>query len=103
MAQGHCNGCCCHYNLHCASFRYFGAWLESRAPLILCGPPGSGKTVTLTSVLQSLQSVVLASLNFSLRTTPELIMKTFAQYCAYVRKGKDVFLSLLKVSARTAG
>lgn len=23
-----------------------GAWLESRSPLILCGPPGSGKTMT---------------------------------------------------------
>jgi dynein heavy chain 1, cytosolic len=69
-----------------------GAWLESRAPLILCGPPGSGKTMTLTSVLQSVQGVVLASLNFSSRTTPDLIMKTFAQYCTYVRKGKDVVL-----------
>eukprot|EP00580_Thalassiosira_gravida_P013013 CAMPEP_0201649336 /NCGR_PEP_ID=MMETSP0493-20130528/39238_1 /ASSEMBLY_ACC=CAM_ASM_000838 /TAXON_ID=420259 /ORGANISM="Thalassiosira gravida, Strain GMp14c1" /LENGTH=1668 /DNA_ID=CAMNT_0048125185 /DNA_START=87 /DNA_END=5093 /DNA_ORIENTATION=- len=48
--------------------------------------------MTLTSVLQSVQGVVLASLNFSSRTTPELIMKTFAQYCTYVRKGKDVVL-----------
>jgi len=69
-----------------------GAWLNSRRPLILCGPPGSGKTMTLTSVLQSVQGVVLASLNFSSRTTPEIILKTFAQYCTYVRKGKDIVL-----------
>jgi dynein heavy chain 1, cytosolic len=69
-----------------------GAWLNSRRPLILCGPPGSGKTMTLTSVLQSVQGVVLASLNFSSRTTPEIILKTFAQYCTYVRKGKDLVL-----------
>lgn len=56
-----------------------GAWLESRSPLILCGPPGSGKTMTLTSVLQSVQGIVLANLNFSSRSTPEIIMKTFAQ------------------------
>jgi dynein heavy chain 1 len=69
-----------------------GAWLNSRKPLILCGPPGSGKTMTLTSVLQSIQGVVLASLNFSSRTTPEIILKTFSQYCSYIRRGRDVVL-----------
>lgn len=69
-----------------------GAWLSRRIPLVLCGPPGSGKTMSLTSVLQSVQGVVLANLNFSSRTTPEIILKTFAQYCSYVRRGKDIFL-----------
>jgi dynein heavy chain 1 len=68
------------------------AWLDRRIPLVLCGPPGSGKTMTLTSVLQSVQGVVLASLNFSSRTTPEIILKTFTQYCSYVRRGKDIYL-----------
>lgn len=69
-----------------------GAWLARRIPLVLCGPPGSGKTMTLISVLQSIQGVVLANLNFSSRTTPEIILKTFAQYCSYVRRGKDLYL-----------
>ena len=69
-----------------------GAWLSRRIPLVLCGPPGSGKTMSLTSVLQSIQGVVLANLNFSSRTTPEIILKTFAQYCTYVRRGKDTYL-----------
>lgn len=69
-----------------------GSWLSSRMPLILCGPPGSGKTMTLTSVLQNMQGIILASLNFSSRTTPDIILKTFDQYCAYVRKGKDIIL-----------
>ena len=69
-----------------------GAWLDSRIPLVLCGPPGSGKTMTLTSVLQSVQGVVLTNLNFSSRTTPEIILKVFQQYCNYVRRGKDVVL-----------
>eukprot|EP00522_Entomoneis_paludosa_P000277 CAMPEP_0172474334 /NCGR_PEP_ID=MMETSP1065-20121228/69303_1 /TAXON_ID=265537 /ORGANISM="Amphiprora paludosa, Strain CCMP125" /LENGTH=4205 /DNA_ID=CAMNT_0013232513 /DNA_START=82 /DNA_END=12699 /DNA_ORIENTATION=- len=68
------------------------AWLNRRVPLVLCGPPGSGKTMTLTNVLQSVQGCVLASLNFSSRTTPELILKTFSQYCSYVRRGKDIYL-----------
>jgi len=48
--------------------------------------------MTLTNVLQSLEGVILASLNFSSRTTPEIILKVFAQYCAYVRRGKDIVL-----------
>ena len=52
------------------------------------GPPGSGKTMTLTSVLTTLPHMELASLNFSSSTTPELILKTFEQYCTY-RSTKD--------------
>lgn len=48
--------------------------------------------MTLSNVLESIQGVVLATLNFSSRTTPELILKTFSQYCSYVRRGKDIFL-----------
>jgi dynein heavy chain 1 len=61
------------------------AWLSTRRPLILCGPPGSGKTMTLTSTLQALPDIVLAPLNFSSGTTPDLILKTFHQHCEYVR------------------
>ena len=60
------------------------AWLLSRKPLILCGPPGSGKTMTLTSVLENIPEFILASLNFSSGTTPDLILKTFSQYCEIV-------------------
>jgi len=48
--------------------------------------------MTLTSVVQSFQGIVLASLNFSSRTTPEIILKTFSQYCSYLRRGKDIYL-----------
>jgi dynein heavy chain 1, cytosolic len=48
--------------------------------------------MTLTSVLQSIQGVVLTSLNFSSRTTPEIILKIFSQYCSYVRRGKRIYL-----------
>ena len=68
------------------------AWLDSRRPLILCGPPGSGKTMTLSSVLQSMEGVVLVNLNFSSRTTPDMILKVFQQYCKYVRRGKEIYL-----------
>ncbi len=34
----------------------------------------------------------MTSLNFSSRTTPEIILKIFQQYCSYVRRGKDIVL-----------
>jgi len=68
------------------------AWLASRQPFLLCGPPGSGKSMTLTSALRSLPDVVLASLNFSSGTGPDLLLKTFVQYCEYVRTPRGVVL-----------
>ena len=40
--------------------------------------------MTLTSVLESMPDLVLAALNFSSNTTPDLLLKTFAQYCEVV-------------------
>ena len=68
------------------------AWLAARAPLVLCGPPGSGKTMTLSATLGSMPGLVLASLDFSRDTTPDLVLKTFAQYCEYVKTARGVVL-----------
>lgn len=97
-------------------------WLAEHKPLVLCGPPGSGKTMTLFSALRALPDMEvkgqgraaglggrgrdrppttpLASallqvvgLNFSSATTPELLLKTFDHYCEYRRTPNGVVLA----------
>ncbi|KZF19340.1 dynein heavy chain [Xylona heveae TC161] len=69
------------------------SWLAEHKPLLLCGPPGSGKTMTLFSALRKLPNMEVVGLNFSSATTPELIIKTFEQYCEYRKSLNGVILS----------
>eukprot|EP01116_Phalansterium_solitarium_P005286 TRINITY_DN1679_c0_g1_i1.p1 TRINITY_DN1679_c0_g1~~TRINITY_DN1679_c0_g1_i1.p1 ORF type:complete len:4594 (-),score=1709.56 TRINITY_DN1679_c0_g1_i1:318-14099(-) len=64
------------------------SWLAEHRPLLLCGPPGSGKTMTLTNALNQFPDFEVLSLNFSSATTPALIMKTFEHHCEYKRTPK---------------
>lgn len=66
--------------------------LAEHKPLILCGPPGSGKTMTLFSSLRSLTNMQVVGLNFSSATTPELLLKTFDHYCIHERTPNGVVL-----------
>lgn len=57
------------------------SWLRSCMPVVLCGPPGSGKTMSLTAVLRGSTQYESVFLNFSSATSPETILKTLEQYC----------------------
>ncbi|XP_065175263.1 cytoplasmic dynein 1 heavy chain 1-like [Sycon ciliatum] len=72
-------------------------WLSGHKPLVLCGPPGSGKTMTLLSALRALPDMEVVSLNFSSATTPELLLKTFDHYCEYRRTPNGVVLSPIQL------
>ena len=69
------------------------SWLAEHKPLVLCGPPGSGKTMTLFSALRKLPNMEVAALNFSSATTPDLLLKTFDQYCEYRKTLNGVIMS----------
>jgi dynein heavy chain 1 len=73
-------------------------WLGEHLPIVLCGPPGSGKTMTLFSALRALPHFEVAGLNFSSTTTPDLLMKTFDQYCEYRRTASGVVLAPAQVN-----
>lgn len=69
------------------------SWLSEHRPLMLCGPPGSGKTMTLFSALRKLTDMEVVGLNFSSATTPELLLKTFEQYCEYRKTPNGIILT----------
>ena len=73
------------------------SWLSEHKPLMLCGPPGSGKTMTLFSALRKLPDMEVVGLNFSSATTPELILKTFDQYCEYRKASEGVILAPVQI------
>ena len=69
------------------------SWLAEHKPLLLCGPPGSGKTMTLFSALRKLPNMEVVGLNFSSATSPDLLLKTFEQYCEYRKTLSGVVMS----------
>lgn len=60
-------------------------WLQDHLPVVLCGPPGSGKTMTLFNALKDLPEYEPALLNFSSSSSPEMVLETLHQYCEYRR------------------
>ncbi|KAK9469716.1 dynein heavy chain, N-terminal region 1-domain-containing protein [Lipomyces arxii] len=76
------------------------ACLQEKRCMILCGPPGSGKTMTLFNTLRKFANVEIAGLNFSSATSPELVIKTFEQYCDYHKTHSGLMLTPKQVGRR---
>lgn len=69
------------------------SFLAEHKPLLLCGPPGSGKTMTLFSALRKLPNMQTVGLNFSSATTPDLLVKTLEQHCDYRKSVSGVTMA----------
>lgn len=59
------------------------SFLQQHNPVILCGPPGSGKTMLLLQALRKSPLFELTSLNFSKETSIKSIIITLEQTCHY--------------------
>lgn len=73
--------------------KYICSILEQHEPLILCGPPGSGKTMFLLSSIRRSISFELIAINFSKETTINSIIKSLEQQCDYKKQPNGVVLS----------
>jgi hypothetical protein len=73
------------------------SWRSEHNPLMLCGPPGSGKTMMLFSALCRLPDMEVVGLNFSSAIAPELILRTFEQYCEYRKTPNGVILAPVQI------
>ena len=68
-------------------------FLEEHSPTILCGPPGSGKTMTLLMALRKMPQLEIISLNFSSSSTVKMVITNMEQFCDYCKSGNDLILS----------
>jgi dynein heavy chain 1 len=59
--------------------------VSSSRSILLCGPPGSGKSMSITSALSSFPDVTTVQLSFSSSTQPSLIMKALEHNCTISR------------------
>ncbi|KAJ3260954.1 hypothetical protein HK103_006909 [Boothiomyces macroporosus] len=69
------------------------SWLSEHKSVILCGPPGSGKTMTLLSSLRKLPEIDVIPINFSSETNCETIIRTLEVNGQYKKSANgEVFI-----------
>lgn len=61
------------------------------SPLILCGPPGCGKTMLLTAALRNIPNISLATLSFSSETSPDNILAALRGHTTITKRPNGTF------------
>ncbi|CAN8071454.1 unnamed protein product [Agarophyton chilense] len=62
------------------------------SPLLLCGPPGCGKSMLLTSTLRKVPNISLASLSFSSETKPENLLAALRGSTTITKRPNGAFV-----------
>ncbi|CAH7672919.1 hypothetical protein BY996DRAFT_6435047 [Phakopsora pachyrhizi] len=75
--------------------------LDTHKLLMLCGPPGSGKKMTLYSALRKLTDLNVVGAQFSRATTPEMIIYTFEHHCENKRTSTWTVLARVQIGKWT--
>ena len=68
------------------------SWLKCSYPLILVGPAGSGKSMSLTSALRNMANFEMIFISFSSNTTPEYVKKLIMRNCEKVYTSSGIML-----------
>ncbi|KAK6461715.1 hypothetical protein DFJ63DRAFT_288581 [Scheffersomyces coipomensis] len=67
--------------------------INEHGPLLLCGPPGSGKTMSLLEALRKSPKLELLSLNFSKEMSPQSLLQSMEQICTYKQTANGIQIS----------
>lgn len=70
--------------------------LNHHGNIILCGPPGSGKTMLLLSILRKSTQFELIGMNFSEASSQHLLIDTLEEHCTYKETGDGLVLEPVK-------
>lgn len=78
------------------------SFLEERKPILLCGPPGCGKSMMILSCLRELPDIIVSVINFSSTSNPQMLQKTLSNFCTYKKTPHGTSL-IPKYSKRLVG
>ena len=69
------------------------SFLAERKSILLCGPPGCGKSMTILSCLRVLPDVNVLVINFSSTSTPQMLLRFLSNLCSLKKNPHGISLT----------